>query len=74
VSAIADRRGLSGAAPYFIDADATPNPGGWPRGGLTVVRFANSHLVYAITWFALALGVAVALGVALRAQRRGDVP
>jgi surfeit locus 1 family protein len=74
VSAIADRRGLNGAAPYFIDADATPNPGGWPRGGLTVVRFANSHLVYAITWFALALGVAVALGVALRAQRRGDVP
>ena len=54
VAAIAARRGLSGVAPYFIDADASPNPGGWPRGGLTVVRFANSHLVYAITWFALA--------------------
>ena len=39
----------------FIDADATPNPGGWPRGGLTVVRFANSHLIYALTWFGLAL-------------------
>ena len=74
VHAIAARRGLREAAPYFVDADATPNPGGWPRGGMTVVRFPNSHLVYAITWFALALGVAVALGVAQRAQRRGDAP
>ena len=42
VAGIAKARGLSGpVAPYFIDADATPNPGGWPRGGLTVVRFAR---------------------------------
>ncbi|MGA0600001.1 SURF1 family protein [Caulobacter sp. KR2-114] len=54
VAAIAAARGLAGAAPYFIDADATPNPGGWPRGGLTVIRFRNSHLVYAATWFTLA--------------------
>jgi surfeit locus 1 family protein len=54
VAAIAQARGLRQAAPYFIDADATPNAGGWPRGGLTVVRFRNSHLAYALTWFALA--------------------
>jgi len=54
VAAIAQARGLSRTAPYFIDADATPNPGGWPRGGLTVVRFRNSHLVYALTWFGMA--------------------
>ena len=41
-------------APYFIDADATPDTGGWPRGGLTVVHFPNSHLMYAFTWFSLA--------------------
>ena len=45
----------SAVAPYFVDADATPNPGGWPLGGLTVVRFPNSHLIYALTWFGLAL-------------------
>ena len=45
-------------APYFIDADATPNPGGLPLGGLTVVRFRNAHLSYALTWFALAAGLA----------------
>ncbi len=58
VQAIARARGLPNVAPYFIDADATPNPGGWPRGGLTVIRFPNSHLVYAFTWFGLALMMA----------------
>lgn len=54
VGAIVQAKGLGPAAPYFVDADATPNPGGWPRGGLTVVRFHNSHLAYAATWFTLA--------------------
>ena len=52
VAAIARARGLGRVAPYFIDADAATSPG-WPRGGLTVVHFRNSHLVYALTWFAL---------------------
>ena len=53
VAAIAKARGLGKAAPYFADADAAPNPGGYPVGGLTVVRFADNHMVYALTWFAL---------------------
>ena len=55
VAAIAAARGLSDVAPYFVDADATPNPGGLPLGGLTVVAFPNNHLVYAVTWYGLAL-------------------
>ena len=54
VAALAHSRRLGAVTSYFIDADATPNPGGWPRGGLTVIKFPNSHLVYAITWFSLA--------------------
>lgn len=54
VPAIAERRGLRQVAPFFIDADAAPNPGGFPVGGLTVIRFRNTHLIYALTWFALA--------------------
>jgi surfeit locus 1 family protein len=54
VAAIARARGLGPTAPYFVDADASPNPGGYPVGGLTVVRFPDNHLVYALTWFALA--------------------
>ncbi len=58
VDAIAIKRGLDDYAPYFIDADATPNAGGFPVGGLTVISFPNNHLVYALTWFALAMMVA----------------
>jgi surfeit locus 1 family protein len=67
VAAIAAARGLEEAAPYFIDADATPIPGGLPVGGLTVIRFRNSHLVYAVTWYLLAVMSAAA---AYAIQRR----
>jgi surfeit locus 1 family protein len=45
---------LGRVAPFYIDADATPNPGGWPRGGVTRLDLPNNHLQYAITWFSLA--------------------
>jgi surfeit locus 1 family protein len=51
---------LTLAAPVVIEADATPNPGGLPKGGQTVVNFRNQHLSYAVTWYGLAL---VLLGV-----------
>ena len=54
IAAMARSRHIGSVAPYFVDADASPNPGGWPKGGLTVVKFPNSHLVYALTWFSLA--------------------
>ncbi|TPK92503.1 SURF1 family protein [Mesorhizobium sp. B2-4-17] len=60
VAAIATARGLTDVAPYFVDAGASGTDG-WPRGGLTVVNFRNSHLVYALTWFTLAAMLAVAL-------------
>ncbi|MFD6319800.1 SURF1 family protein [Methylorubrum thiocyanatum] len=69
VAAIATARGIDGStavAPYFVDADAAPNPGGLPMGGLTVVAFHNNHLVYALTWYALALMTAGALIFVLR--------
>ena len=65
VAAIAARHGLSETAPYFIDADGPAIPGRYPIGGLTVVNFPNNHLVYAITWYALALmlgGAVITLG------------
>ena len=60
LDAIAKADGIKLAAPTIIEADATPNKGGWPRGGQTVVKFRNEHLQYAITWFGLA---AVLFGV-----------
>ncbi len=71
VPAIAAKRGLAGpVAPYFIDADDAPVPGGFPIGGLTVVAFPNNHLVYAITWYAMGLGLAGALAWVVREERR----
>ena len=68
VQAIAAAHNLSAVAPYFVDADAAKGgaaeeegPGGAsdrPVGGLTVIAFHNNHLVYALTWYALALMVA----------------
>lgn len=70
VDAIAARRGITNPAPYFVDADDAPNPGGWPRGGLTVIRFHDSHLIYALTWFSLAALVAFALALVARGEIR----
>ncbi len=51
--------GLDRVAPFYIDADATPNPGGWPKGGVTRLVLPNNHLQYAITWFSLAVALIV---------------
>jgi surfeit locus 1 family protein len=50
---------LDHVAPFYIDADATPNPGGWPKGGVTRLWLPNNHLQYAITWFSLAVALIV---------------
>ncbi len=68
VRQIAAARGLSGpapngapvVAPFFVDAAKGQDPASAPEraaGGLTVVSFVNNHLVYALTWYALALMV-----------------
>lgn len=46
---------LNDAAPFLIDADATPLPGGWPKGGQTTMSIPNNHFSYALTWFGLAV-------------------
>lgn len=70
VPAIAAARGLDDVAPYFVDADAAPGGEGAPVGGLTVIAFPNSHLVYALTWFGLALMVLLGTGYVVREERR----
>ncbi|HVX81743.1 MAG TPA: SURF1 family cytochrome oxidase biogenesis protein, partial [Devosiaceae bacterium] len=70
VAAIARARGLGTVAPYFVDADATPNAGGLPVGGLTVIRFPNNHLLYALTWFALAALLLAATAYILWGERK----
>lgn len=49
--------------PFFVDADASPNPGGMPIGGVTQFDLPNSHLQYAMTWYGLAAALVVISGI-----------
>jgi surfeit locus 1 family protein len=55
----ADKLEPDRVASFYIDADASPNPGGWPKGGVTRLALPNDHLQYAITWFSLAVALMV---------------
>ena len=57
--AMAAHAGVARAAPLLIEAGPANNPGGLPIGGQTRVTLPNDHLQYAITWYALALALAV---------------
>ena len=58
--------------PFFIDADKTPNPGGLPVGGVTIIDLPNSHLQYAFTWYGLAAALAGVLIVRLRRPAKAE--
>ncbi len=84
VKAISAALGLANAKPFFIDqgipanvhvnadtplpASATQGP--WPRSGMTVVKFHNSHAVYIATWYSLALMVLIAAWLVVRHERK----
>jgi surfeit locus 1 family protein len=57
--AAADRLPKQAMMPYYIEADATPNPGGFPIGGQTRIALPNDHLQYAITWYSFAVSLLV---------------
>ena len=54
----------------FVDADASPNPGGWPNGGVTQIELPNNHLSYALTWYGLAGALIVVSALAFRRKAR----
>lgn len=56
--------------PMFIDADAAPNPGGWPRGAVTQLDLPNNHLSYVFTWYGLAVVLVVVSVLAFRRKPR----
>ena len=64
---------LASVAPFTVDADASANPGGWPRGGTTVIAIPNNHLVYALTWFGTALAMFAIFGNYAWRRLKADV-
>ncbi|MDF3075404.1 MAG: hypothetical protein K0S54_3071 [Alphaproteobacteria bacterium] len=51
--------GVATEIDYWFEADATPNPGGFPIGGQTRIQMPNDHLQYAVTWFVFAVTLTV---------------
>ncbi len=72
VAAIAEARGLGRVAPMFVDAEIQADPESYPVGGLTVIKFRNAHLSYALTWFGLAGLSLFGLVIVLRAKGSAD--
>lgn len=72
---------MTAFVPRSANADGPPGNGmvaagstAWPRTGLTLLRFRNHHLGYALTWFALALMSAGAAVCVVRDTRRFKAP
>jgi surfeit locus 1 family protein len=57
--------------PFFLEAEKSEVPGGWPEGGQTRLELPNNHLQYAITWFGLAAALVVIYAFYVRSLYRG---
>jgi surfeit locus 1 family protein len=45
--------------PLIVEAGEGAVPGGWPKGGQTRVDLTNNHLSYVVTWYSVAVTIAV---------------
>ena len=68
--AIAAAKGWVSVAPFYVEQEAPPAPGGLPRPGKLVVKLPDNHLQYAIIWFGLALVLAGVFAAFARAHWR----
>jgi surfeit locus 1 family protein len=70
-AAMGKAAGVERPLPFYVDADASPNPGGLPQGGQTLTDLPNNHLQYAITWYALAVAL-IAIYIRFARRRMGE--
>ena len=70
-TAIAQAKGLTSAAPFYVEQESPLVPGGLPRAGALQPSFPNNHLGYAITWYGLALVLAGSFSVWFVGRLRG---
>ena len=70
--AIAQAKNWGMVAPFFIELESPPPPGGLPLPGPLKVNLPDDHLQYAMTWFGLAAVLAVCFAFWLRSRWRED--
>jgi surfeit locus 1 family protein len=61
-------------AAFFLEAEKSDLPGGWPEGGQTWLSLPNNHLQYAITWFGLAAALIVIYAFYVQSLYRREPP
>lgn len=69
---MATHAGAGDVAPVYVEAGPAENPGGFPIGGQTRVNLPNDHLQYALTWYALAVILAVIYVIYHRRPREAE--
>ena len=69
---IAAAKGWANVAPFYVDLEEPTPPGGLPAAGKLTVNLPNNHLLYALTWFALAVVLAAVFAAFARARRREE--
>jgi surfeit locus 1 family protein len=57
--AIAAAKDIGPVAPFYIEEESPAPPGGLPQPGKLVVELPDNHLQYALTWYGLAIVLAV---------------
>jgi surfeit locus 1 family protein len=71
--AIAAAKGVSDVAPFFVEQETPPAPGGLPKAGPVKPSLPNYHLQYALTWYGLAAVLAGVFAFWLRGRGPGAV-
>ncbi len=57
--AIAKVKDVHPVAPFYVEQESPVPPGGLPQPGKLAVRLRDAHLQYALTWYGLAIVLAV---------------
>ncbi|MGE0651846.1 MAG: SURF1 family cytochrome oxidase biogenesis protein, partial [Alphaproteobacteria bacterium] len=71
IGALAAAPDLGPVSPVIVWADAEPGYSAYPRGGQSPPVPQDNHLSYALTWYSLALALAVIVVIARRRAPRG---
>jgi surfeit locus 1 family protein len=70
--AMAISKGWGAVAPFFVELEGPQPPGGLPQAGALRANLRNEHVQYAITWYGLAIVIAVMFVFWLIGRRGSD--
>jgi cytochrome oxidase assembly protein ShyY1 len=68
--AMARAKGWGNVAPFYVELESSTGP--LPRAGRLAPTLRNEHLQYALTWYGLAVVLAVMFALWLRSRRRDE--